>query len=326
MDQSSTCVPRRRQVTQSPSSGPRIETTGILSRSSSILDQLIGQNHRESITPNDVLARQDRPPRCWPIVTSAAATHKSMPTLIRQGCASSTPRRNSREKCPWRMARSIMVGLSFVMVSSLREDTLRQITLLSQMINYLSASTHCFLSPSRTYFTAWKLFLFRRFLTPRHDRALSASAPSLIFNLRRVAEDEESLAAAISKQGVRAFIADILPYTGELYRCPAQGGVIARFGVGHDSVDKEQASANGIWVANTPGVLDNAVAEHAVWMIGALARQVHHAHTTTAAGDWKPATGIEVSGRKIYDPWMRSHRPHSQRQASPRHGHACHRL
>ena len=55
----------------------------------------------------------------------------------------------------------------------------------------------------------------------------------------------------------------------------------------------------GIWVANTPGVLDNAVAEHAVWMIGALARQVHHAHGTTAAGDWKPATGIEVRGRKI---------------------------
>lgn len=119
------------------------------------------------------------------------------------------------------------------------------------------------------------------------------------FQFTPVAEDEVSLAAAISKQGVRAFIADILPYTGELYQALPKGGVIARFGVGHDSVDKEQASANGIWVANTPGVLDNAVAEHAVWMIGALARQVHHAHATTAAGDWKPATGIEVRGRKI---------------------------
>ena len=42
------------------------------------------------------------------------------------------------------------------------------------------------------------------------------------FQFTPIAEDEESLAAAISKQGVRAFIADILPYTGELYRCPAQ--------------------------------------------------------------------------------------------------------
>lgn len=113
------------------------------------------------------------------------------------------------------------------------------------------------------------------------------------------AEDEPSLSAAVSKQGVRAFIADIHPYTGELYQALPQGGVIARFGVGHDSVDKEQASANGIWVTNTPGVLDNAVAEHAVWMIGCLARQVHHAYGSTAAGDWKPATGIEVRGRKI---------------------------
>lgn len=119
------------------------------------------------------------------------------------------------------------------------------------------------------------------------------------FQFTPVAEDEASLAAAISEQGVRAFIADILPYTGELYRALPKGGVIARFGVGHDSVDKMQASANGIWVANTPGVLDNAVAEHAVWMIGSLARQVHLAHATTAAGDWKPATGIEVRGRKI---------------------------
>ena len=114
-----------------------------------------------------------------------------------------------------------------------------------------------------------------------------------------VAEDEASLAVAIREQKVRGFIADIHPYTGELYQALPQGGVIARFGVGHDSVDKQQATTNGIWVANTPGVLDNAVAEHAVWMIGALARQVHLAHGSTATGDWKPATGIEVRGRKI---------------------------
>ena len=119
------------------------------------------------------------------------------------------------------------------------------------------------------------------------------------FTFTPVAEDEPSLAATIRDHGARAFIADILPYTGELYQALPRGGVIARFGVGHDSVDKEQASAHGIWVANTPGVLDNAVAEHAVWMIGTLARQVHHAHGSTAAGDWKPATGIEVRGRKI---------------------------
>lgn len=119
------------------------------------------------------------------------------------------------------------------------------------------------------------------------------------FHFIPVAEDETSLAVAIREQQVRGFIADIHPYTGELYQALPQGGVIARFGVGHDSVDKHQATSNGLWVANTPGVLDNAVAEHAVWMVGALARQVHHAHGSTVAGQWKPATGIEVRGRKI---------------------------
>jgi phosphoglycerate dehydrogenase-like enzyme len=119
------------------------------------------------------------------------------------------------------------------------------------------------------------------------------------FHFIPVAEDEASLALAIREQHVRGFIADIHPYTGELYQSLPQGGVIARFGVGHDSIDKYQATANGLWVANTPGVLDNAVAEHAVWMIGSLARQIHHAHGTTATNEWKPVTGIEVRGRKI---------------------------
>ena len=119
------------------------------------------------------------------------------------------------------------------------------------------------------------------------------------FKFTPVAEDEPTLSAAIRDNDVKAFIADIHPYSGELYTSLPKGGVIARFGVGHDSVDKDLATANGLWVANTPGVLDNAVAEHAVWMIGALARHIHHAHGTTAAGQWAPKGGVEIRNRNI---------------------------
>ena len=119
------------------------------------------------------------------------------------------------------------------------------------------------------------------------------------FKFTPVAEDEPTLSAAIRENKVKGFIADIHPYKGELYTSLPPGGVIARFGVGHDSVDKEQATANGQWVANTPGVLDNAVAEHAVWMIGALARHIHHAHGSTAAGQWAPKCGVEIRNRNI---------------------------
>ncbi len=114
-----------------------------------------------------------------------------------------------------------------------------------------------------------------------------------------VVEDEEALATRLRAEGVRAFIADIYPYRGALYEALPAGGVIARFGVGHDSVDKEKASARGIWVTNTPGVLDNAVAEYAVWLLGSLARRVSFLHGSTISGKWEPRPGIEVAGRTL---------------------------
>jgi len=125
---------------------------------------------------------------------------------------------------------------------------------------------------------------------------LSASSG---FHFVPVVEQEEALALKIRVEGVRGFIADIHPYQGALYDALPSGGIIARFGVGHDSVNKEMATARGIWVANTPGVLDNAVAEYAVWLLGSLARRVAFLHASTVAGQWQPRPGIEVAGRTL---------------------------
>jgi phosphoglycerate dehydrogenase-like enzyme len=119
------------------------------------------------------------------------------------------------------------------------------------------------------------------------------------YNFVPVAEEEEALASAITANKVQAFIADIYPYTGALYKALPKGGIITRYGVGHDSIDKAQASENGIHVANTPGVLDNAVAEHACWMIGGISRHLHTAHKSTVAGEWAPQGGVELRGRKV---------------------------
>ncbi len=112
-------------------------------------------------------------------------------------------------------------------------------------------------------------------------------------------ESESLLAEAIKANNAKAFIADIYPYTNELYTALPKGGVIARYGVGHDSVDKQKATANGLHVANTPGVLDNAVAEHACWMIGNTARHLHSLHPDTKAKNWNPIPGVELRGRKV---------------------------
>ncbi len=114
-----------------------------------------------------------------------------------------------------------------------------------------------------------------------------------------VDDNELSLAKAIALNNVSAFIADIVPYQKELYEALPAGGIIARYGVGHDSIDKELASANGIYVTNTPGVLDNAVAEHACWMLGSVSRHVHQAHQSLVEGDWNPQVGVELKNKKV---------------------------
>ena len=77
------------------------------------------------------------------------------------------------------------------------------------------------------------------------------------------------------------------------------GGIIARFGVGHDGIDKEKAKNKNIYVTNTPGVLDTSVAEHTVWLMGCLARKVAEADQNMHRKEWKPSVGFELSGKTI---------------------------
>ena len=50
--------------------------------------------------------------------------------------------------------------------------------------------------------------------------------------------------------------------------------MIARFGVGHDGIDKALATRAGVLCTNTPGVLDQSVAEFTMLLILAAARHL----------------------------------------------------
>jgi D-3-phosphoglycerate dehydrogenase len=77
--------------------------------------------------------------------------------------------------------------------------------------------------------------------------------------------------------------------------------VIGRAGVGVDNVDLEAATKRGIVVMNTPGGNAVAVAEHTFALMLAMARFIHRAHTTTAAGKWekKSLQGTELRGKTL---------------------------
>jgi len=101
--------------------------------------------------------------------------------------------------------------------------------------------------------------------------------------------------------GMDAVLAGVEPYTKELLADAATSElkVISRWGVGFDAVDLNAATERGIIVANTPGLLNNAVADYAFGLLLALARRLHEGHLGMRAGEWAPSWGVDVSGATL---------------------------
>ncbi len=124
------------------------------------------------------------------------------------------------------------------------------------------------------------------------------------FRIEAVPSGERQLAEAVVRRAARAAIVGVERYDGPLYEAldaaaAGQGAIIARFGVGHDGIDKPRARRHGIVVTNTPGVLDISVAEHAIWLIGALARRVCRLESLFRAGEFASQSGMEVHGKTL---------------------------
>jgi len=62
--------------------------------------------------------------------------------------------------------------------------------------------------------------------------------------------------------------------------------IIASFGVGYDNIDTEAATRRGIIVTNTPGVLDEEVADLTVGLLLATLRQIPQAERFLREGRW----------------------------------------
>ena len=110
---------------------------------------------------------------------------------------------------------------------------------------------------------------------------------------------EDELAEAVRTHGARHAIVGVAPYAGPLYEALPRGGVLARFGVGHDGIDKDKATAAGLFATNTPGVLDDSVAEHTICLLLALARHLGANAHSAVQGTWKPHVGTELRGKTL---------------------------
>lgn len=88
--------------------------------------------------------------------------------------------------------------------------------------------------------------------------------------------------------GCVASLAGSEPYTRRVIETAAKAGlrVIARAGVGYDAVDVQAATDHGVVVCYAPGSNHEAVGEHAMLLVLALAKNLLMQHRETAAGNW----------------------------------------
>jgi D-3-phosphoglycerate dehydrogenase / 2-oxoglutarate reductase len=75
--------------------------------------------------------------------------------------------------------------------------------------------------------------------------------------------------------------------------------VIAKYGIGLDSIDVKYATSKKIPVLFTPGVNHTTVAEHCFGLMVALAKHFWPHLRSTKGGGWKRITGNELFGKTI---------------------------
>ena len=110
---------------------------------------------------------------------------------------------------------------------------------------------------------------------------------------------EAELAEFIKNNYISHVIVGVDKYQNALYDALPKGGVIARFGVGHDGIDKTLAKSKGLYCTNTPGALDESVAECAIGMILTAARHLATCTADNKNNIWKNRVGTELAGKTL---------------------------
>lgn len=75
--------------------------------------------------------------------------------------------------------------------------------------------------------------------------------------------------------------------------------LIARSGVGYDSIDVAAAKQHGVWVTTTVGSNHDAVADFTLGLILDLTRHVTQIAGEVRAGTWRRVAGIELRGKTL---------------------------
>jgi phosphoglycerate dehydrogenase-like enzyme len=132
---------------------------------------------------------------------------------------------------------------------------------------------------------------------PRLKSELEAAVGEVVYN--RTGKPLTSDEVARLLPGMHGYIAGLDMVDRAALQAADQLKIIARYGVGYDTVDLAAAREMGILVTNTPGANAVSVAELALALIFALARQIPEANTAVRQGHFPRLPGISLEDKTI---------------------------
>jgi D-3-phosphoglycerate dehydrogenase len=132
---------------------------------------------------------------------------------------------------------------------------------------------------------------------PRLKTELESQVGEVVYNPTGKPLSSTEVAALLP--GVDGYIAGLDTIDRDALQAANQLKVICRYGVGVDNVDIPAAREKGIVVTNTPGANSVSVAELALGLILALARQIPEAAEAVHQGKWPRLSGVSLEGKTI---------------------------
>jgi glyoxylate reductase len=110
---------------------------------------------------------------------------------------------------------------------------------------------------------------------------------------------EELLAGAPQLEGLLSLLTDRVD--AELIEAAPRLRAISNYAVGVDNVDVEAATARGIRVGNTPGVLTDTTADLALALMLGIARRLVDGDAYVRRGEWQTWEPEQVLGRDLHE-------------------------
>ena len=132
---------------------------------------------------------------------------------------------------------------------------------------------------------------------PQHGGALTAAGYEMRIAPKRGARSPEELLAVSAD--IAGAICSTDPFTRDVLRNSPHLQVIARVGVGIDSIDAAAATEMGVAITTTPGANEETVADHAIAMMLGLLRRIPENDAGVRRGEWNrtgPYTPLLLTG------------------------------